>query len=176
MSVQFDARLGCDNRHTHFAEVRVGNAYQCTFGDARHIVDIAFNLGRIHVVAAADDQILAAAYDRNVTPVIDLAHITRLEITIGSEFFFGLFGHSPVAFKNIRAFNLDGSNLARGKNLAVIILHAQAHPRQRKAHRTAPPIAALVGVGSQHGGFRHAVTFQNGVPCFLLPVVEGFNQ
>ena len=45
------------------AEVRVRHADHGALGHAGHLVDVALDLRRIDVVAAADDQVLAAADD-----------------------------------------------------------------------------------------------------------------
>ena len=86
------------------------NTYQRAFSNASHVVDIAFNLSRIHVVTTADDQVFATSNDHNITALIDLANISGFEKPICSEFFFGLFGHAPVARENIGAFDLYATN------------------------------------------------------------------
>ena len=84
-------------RHTH----------QRAFGNTRHIIDIALNFSWVHVVTTTDDQVFAATNNHHITARIDLADISGFEETICCEFFLGLFRHTPVTRKNIRAFDLD---------------------------------------------------------------------
>src|SRR6185369_1258546 len=141
LTVQLSTEFGNDHRHPDFAEIGMRHAHQCALGHARNLVDVALDLSRIHVVAAADDQVLAAPDDRHVTERVDLAYVAGLEPAVAREFFLGLFGHAPIAFEDIRAGDLDAADLACGQLVSVFTAHAHAHAGQGKAHRAAAPLA-----------------------------------
>jgi len=178
VAVDAGARPGNDHRHAHFAEVRVRHAHQRAFGHAGQLVDVALDLGRVDVVAATDDQVLAAADDVDITALVDPADVAGLEPAVGSEFFFRLFRHAPVALEDVGALDLDGADLAAGQCLRVIAGHAHADARQRKAHGAAAPLALLrvVRVRGEHDGLAHPVALQDGLASALLPLAEGLQQ
>ena len=172
-----------DHGHAHLAKVWVGHTHQSTFGHTGHLVDVAFNFCRVDVVAATDDQVFAAAHNDHITTLVNFAHITCFEKTISSELFLCFFGHAPIGLKNIGAFDLNTANFAHRQGFAIITLHTQFHPWQRKPNGATTtftlPAMSLVGrirVGSEHDGFTHAVAFQNSVSGALLPFCECFNQ
>jgi hypothetical protein len=68
--VERGAGLGNHHRHAHFAEVGVRHPDHRALGHAGHVVDVALDLGRVDVVAAADDQVLAAADDGDVAALV----------------------------------------------------------------------------------------------------------
>eukprot|EP01136_Pigoraptor_vietnamica_P034513 Opistho-1_new@98565 len=183
IGVELRTGLGNHHGHAHFAKVGVGHAHQGAFGHAGHLIDVALDLGRVDVVAAADDQVLAAAHDAHVVALVHFAHITGFEPAVGREFFGGLFGHAPVALEHVGALHLDAADLAHGQRLVGIVHHAQAHAGQREAHRGAAPLALAavacigrIGVAGEHDGFAHAVALQDGVACALLPFGKGLDQ
>ena len=85
--------------------------HQRTFSHAWQLVDVALDFGGVDVVAAADDQILAAPHDGDVALRVDLAHIAGFEKSIGGELFLCFFRHAPVALENIGALDLDAADL-----------------------------------------------------------------
>src|SRR3990167_9977899 len=147
IGIQFGTGLGDDHSNAHFAKVGVRHADQGAFGHAGHVVDVALDLCRIDVVAAADDEVFAAAYDVDVAALIDLAHVTGLEVAVFGELFRRLLGHAPVALEHVVALDLDAADLAHGQVFAVVALHAQAHARQGEADgATTAPILAFVSL------------------------------
>jgi hypothetical protein len=70
-----------------FAEVGVRHADHRALGHAGHVVEVALDLGGIDVVAAADDQVLAAADDGDVAALVHLADVAGLEPAVGGELF-----------------------------------------------------------------------------------------
>ena len=151
-------------RHTH----------QGALGHARHLIDGAFNLGRIDVVSAADDQVFAATHNRYISVGIDPTHVAGLEEAVGGELLARLLRHAPIAGEYVGAAHLYTANLPHGKCVAGIVMHAQLDTWQRESHRAtaALPVRAVVGVGGQHRRFGHPVTLQEGVTGTLLPVPE----
>src|SRR5690606_37519130 len=77
---------GDHDRDADLAEVRVRHADHGALRHAGHVVEVAFDFGRVDVVAAADDQVLAAAHDGDVAALVDLADIARPEPAVGGEF------------------------------------------------------------------------------------------
>src|SRR3546814_7849205 len=82
------------------------------FADDRQFTDRIFHFGGIDVEAAGDNQVFFASYDRDISSLIDPAHVSRHEITL-AKFGGGLFGHAPIAFEHIGAPYLDNPDLAR---------------------------------------------------------------
>ena len=107
------AGFGNHHGHADLAKVRVRHADHRAFGHAGQLVDIALDLGRIDVVAAADDQVLAAPDDGDVAVRVDFADVAGLEIAVGGELFGRFLGHAPVALEDIRPLDLDVADLAR---------------------------------------------------------------
>jgi hypothetical protein len=58
--VKVRIRLWDDRSDYSFPEIIVGYTNNRTFRDPRHFIEITFNFFRVYVVAAGDDQILAA--------------------------------------------------------------------------------------------------------------------
>ena len=147
-------------------------------GYACHVVDVAFNLCGVDVVATADDEVFAAAYDGDVATVVDFSDVAGFEIPVRRELFLRLFGHAPVTFEDIRALDLDAADFACWQSCAFVILHPQAHTREREADAAATAVTVFRGVwvGGEHRCLAHAVTLQNGVPRAFLPQTEGFQQ
>jgi hypothetical protein len=63
--------------------------------------------------------------------------------------------------------------------LTRVVLHPQAHARQRKTHGAAAALGltavariSMAGVGREHDRLAHAVAFQDGVAGALLPFVK----
>src|SRR4029078_12467222 len=109
------------------------------FGDAGQLVADAFDLGRVDVVAAADDQVLAAADDGDVAQGVDHADVAGAKPAVGAELGARLLGHAPVAGEDVRAAHLDRADRALGNDGAVAVDDAQADAGQRKADRAAAP-------------------------------------
>src|SRR6516225_4200506 len=82
---------------------------------ARKPVDLALHLLGIDVVAAADDEILAAAQDMDIAALIDLAEIAGDEEAVGTELGRGLLGIAPIALEDVRPLDLDHPGLAAGQ-------------------------------------------------------------
>ena len=72
-----------DDRDHRLAEVGVRHADDRALGDAGQVVEDALDLGRVDVVAAADDQVLAAADDGDVAAVVDLADVAGAKPAVG---------------------------------------------------------------------------------------------
>jgi hypothetical protein len=78
--------LGTTTATTASPKSGCGTPTTADFGHAGHVVDAGFDLGRVDVVAAADDQVLAAADDGDIAVGIHAADVAGLEPAIGGEF------------------------------------------------------------------------------------------
>src|SRR3546814_13148453 len=87
------------------------------FADDRQFTDRIFHFGGIDVEAAGDNQVFFASYDRDISSLIDPAHVSRHEITL-AKFGGGLFGLAPRAFEHIGHPSLDNHDLARRPHAA----------------------------------------------------------
>jgi hypothetical protein len=90
----------------------MGKADHGAFHDAGNVVDQAFDLFGIDVIAARDHQILVAPDDAQIAVIADLAQIAGDEEPVLAEFRGGLFRHLPIALKDVGAAHLDGADLA----------------------------------------------------------------
>ena len=106
-------------------------------GHAGQVVQCVFNFGRIHIQAAADDQVLAAAHDTHIALRVDHAHVAGDEEAIGSELLRVFLRHAPVTDEHIRSFDLNAADLTRAKHLTLVADDTQNHPRQGKTDATA---------------------------------------
>src|SRR5690606_24694755 len=95
-----------DHRDHSFAEIGIGNADHGRFEHAGQVVDDAFDFLRIHIQAAADDQVLGAADDGDVAIGRVFADIAGFEIAFGAEVLSRLFRQTPIAAKDIDALDL----------------------------------------------------------------------
>src|SRR3954464_4765022 len=73
------ALLERDGRSDLLAERLVRDAHDGGFPDARVLVEDLLDLARGHVVAAADDQVLLAVDDEEVTVLVDTGHVAGVE-------------------------------------------------------------------------------------------------
>src|ERR1700682_6824127 len=89
------------------AEIGMRHADHGGFDHARHGVNLAFDFLRIHIEAAGDHEILAAAENVHVAVTVDLAEIAGDEEAVVAEFGLGLFRHPPVTPEDVRALDLD---------------------------------------------------------------------
>src|SRR3546814_3507774 len=93
-----------------------------------------------------DKQVCFASYERDITSLIDPAHVSRYEITL-AKFGGGLFGHAPIAFEHIGAPYLDNPDLARRQDAARRgIRDADFDAGQRQAHRSGNPVPVKIGI------------------------------
>jgi hypothetical protein len=97
-----------------FAEIGMGKTDDRTFRDSGQRVDLALDLLRIDVVAAGNDQVLAAPDYVDVAIGIDKAEIAGDEEAVGAEFRLGFLRHAPVAGKDVRPLHLDHADLTLG--------------------------------------------------------------
>src|SRR5690606_31913512 len=108
-----DARplLGDDSCRYALAEIRVRHAEDGALDDAGHGVDLALHFLRIDVVAAGDDEVLAAADDVDIAALVDLAEVTGDEEAVVAELGLGLLRIAPVALEDVGALDLDHADL-----------------------------------------------------------------
>ena len=164
-----------NDRGDAFAEIGVGNADHRRFLDARDFVDVSFDLLRIDVEPAGDDQVLGAADDGNAAGLVHNRHVPGDEKTVVAELGGGLVGHPPITLEHVRSADLEYPRLAAGDLVAVVVGDAGFDPRQRKPDGAGHPLP-FVGVGGVHPRFGHAVALENSVPGSLLERGEGIGE
>ncbi|ESX22226.1 hypothetical protein X766_01885 [Mesorhizobium sp. LSJC255A00] len=159
-----------------FAEIGMGNSDDGTFQDAGNGVDLALDLLGIDVVAAGDNEILAAADDVDVAVRVDDAEVAGDEEAVLAKLRLGFFRRAPIAGKDIRTFDLDNADFTLAKRIAAVrVGDAQRNAGQREADRAGPTLA-LIGVRRVHVGLGHAVALENGVAGALAPGVVRFGE
>ena len=72
-----------DDGHDLLAEPLVGNADDGGLGDRRVGVQHVLDLARVHVVPAADDELLLAADDEQEPVLVEIAEVTGVEPAAG---------------------------------------------------------------------------------------------
>ena len=153
--------MGHQNGKDRLAEIGMGQADHGGFQHAGGLVQQHLDLDRIDVEPARDHQILGAADDMHIAIIIDPAQITGDKPAIRAQVLGRLFGHLPIASKDVGAAHLDPAHSTLGDPLAIGH-QAQIDAGQRQAHRARPPLS-VIGVGGVHVGFGHPVAFQNAV-------------
>jgi hypothetical protein len=149
---------GDDDRDDRLAEVGVRHADDRALGDAGQVVERGLDLGRVDVEAAADDQVLAAADDRDVAARVDLADVAGAKPAAVGELVLRLLGHAPVAREDVRAAHLDAADLAGVEAAALVVADPELDAGQREADRAAAPLA----VASRYG-------FEVSIAVSLMP-------
>ena len=146
------------------------------FCHARQLIDVALNLGRVDVVAAADDQVFAAAHDRHIAGRVYATDIAGLEEAVSAELFCGFFWHAPIALEDVWPGHLNAANLIDRQGVPGFVDDPQSHTGQWPSHgaTAALALACEIRVGREHDGLAHAVTLHNGVAGLALPLSKGF--
>ena len=158
------------------AEIRVRAADHRGFDDAGQGVDFGFDLLRIDVEAAGDDEILGAPDNVNIALRVDLADIAGDEKPVRAKLGLGLLRHTPIAAEHVRTLDLDDADVSvRQDPPGLRVGDAQADARQRKADG-AGNASAIVGIGCIHAGFGHTIAFENGMARLFLKFTMGFRQ
>ena len=146
-----------------------------TFQHAVLRIQQQLQLFGVDVVAARDDQILAAPHDCYIAVRVLHPQIASDEKPVCTQLLCCFLGHVPIALKHIRPAYLNNACLASRQFRAIGITDAQLNIRQRQANGACPP-RALIGVGGVHVGFRHAIAFQNPVAGPRLEGRMGISQ
>jgi hypothetical protein len=154
-----------DDRHDLFAEPRVGDADHSRLGHRRVPVQHVLDLARIHVVAAADDELLLAA-DKEQEPVlVEVAEVTGAQPVTG-EGASGRLGAIEVSLHHVRAAGDDLAHVLRaGRQRPVVVapdLRLGAPDGLADAVRAALRRADVEG--GRRRGLRHPVTLQDDQP------------
>ena len=109
-----------------------GRPITARFDHAGDGVDLALDLLRVDVEAAGDDEVLAAADDRDVAVVADQPEVAGDEEAVGAELGRGLLRHPPVALEDVRPLHLDHADLALRQRRAGLGV-GDPQPRRRAA-------------------------------------------
>ena len=107
------------------------------FSHTGQVVQRILNFRRVHIQAAADDQVLAAPHNTHIPLLIHCAHIACDEVAVSGELLRVFLGHAPVTGKHIRPFDLNTAHLTAGQRQALVIHNPQTHAGQRKTHAAA---------------------------------------
>ena len=112
--------------------------------DGLVLVEDLLDLARVHVVAAADDQLLLAVDDEEVAVLVDLGHVAGLEPAVLVDGLLRLLLALPVALHHVVALDGDLADLALVDLVAVVVDHLHLDALDRGADRAG--LALLVGV------------------------------
>src|SRR3990172_2606003 len=97
------------DRCDRLAEIAIGDAEYGRLQHPGQFIDLHFDLFRVDVVSAGDDQVAVATDNAHVPARIDLPDVTGTKETIGGELGAGLRGHAPVAAEHAGTTHLDGA-------------------------------------------------------------------
>src|SRR6266852_6290889 len=114
---------------------------------AEHVFDLA----RVDVVAAADDELLGPADYAQVARVIEIADVAGPEVALLGERRRRRLGEVEIAAEHVGTLDED---------LRALLLEANFDARQRHADGSRAPLA-LVGVGNEHEGLGHPVALEH---------------
>ena len=112
VEVKRDSAFADQHCHHAFTKVGMRRADDRGFADSGQRVEEQFNFLGIDIVPARDNQILAAPNDLNLAIPVDEGQITRDKEPVLAQFFAGLFGHVPVALKDVGSAHFEYANLA----------------------------------------------------------------
>ena len=138
------------HRRHRFAVARVGHPDDRGFGDGGVLVERGLDLGGVHVLAAADDDVLQAVDDVQVSVLVEPAHVAGSEPAVVGQRGRGRLGVVEVAAEHGRAPQPDLAGLAGRHRLAVRAGDPHLHDRRDgRAHAvgTAHVVGARVGDG-----------------------------
>ena len=132
------------------------------------LVEDLFDLARIHVVAAADDQLLLAIDDEEVAVLVDSRHVAGVEPAVGVDRLRGRVGPVPVALHHVVAADRDLTDLVRAESRAVVADELHLDAFDRRADR--PGLALAVGMveARDRRGLRQPVPSRIDAPEGLL--------
>ena len=134
-----------------------------------------FDLLRIDVEPAGDDQVLGAADDGNAARIIHDRHVAGDEEAVVAKLGRGLVGHAPIPPEHVRPADFEDAGFPPRNLVAVVVGDAGLDPRQRKSDGAGHALP-VVGVGGDHPRFGHAVALENPVPGSLLEGAEGIGE
>src|SRR5258705_8901910 len=118
-----DARFEHDGGADLFAEQFVGDADDGGLGDGGMLVEHLLDLARIHVVAAADDELLLSIDDVVAAVFVDSTDVTGGEPAVDDARLGGL-GQLPVALHHVVPTDLDFTVAAVGHFVSRFVDHS----------------------------------------------------
>ena len=128
------------------AAVRVRHADDRARVDGRVLEEHLLDLGRVHVEARHDDEVLHAVDEEEVPVVVDHGDVARAQPTVGGERARGCLGIVPVTGEHVRTLHPDLAGVADEDVVAVGVDEAHLHAGERQADR------AGLGAGARRGG------------------------
>jgi hypothetical protein len=90
--------VGIDHGHRHLAQTVVRHSENARLGDIGAGVDLRLDFGAGDILPAADDDVLLAVDDEEITVLVDIADVAGADVAVGGEGSFGRFGVLPIAF------------------------------------------------------------------------------
>src|SRR5271168_410743 len=139
------------------------------------LVEDLFDLARIDVEAATDDQILLAVDDVVITVVVNLSDVAGGEPAVGGDGGRRRLRQIPVPLHDVVAADLDLTGLARWDFVAVRIDDSHLDTFDRVSDRSR--LAVTIGMVERRdrGGFREPVTLENRCTESFLEIIEDLN-
>ena len=107
------------------------------FSHTGQVVQRILNFSRVHIQAAADDQVLAAPHNPYIALFIKRPHVACDEVAVSGELLRVFLGHAPVPGKHIRPFDLNAAHLTADQRQTLVIHNPQTHAGQRKTDAAA---------------------------------------
>ena len=138
--VELLVRLDVDDRHRHLAEPLVGHAEHRHFGDRRAGVAGRLDLGGGDVLAAADDDVLLAVDDEQITVLVEIADVAGADVAVGGEQRLGRLRVAPIALDVGRRC---GSRFRRARRAADARRRRRGSRPRRTAFAAGPVDAGL---------------------------------
>ena len=181
--VQLDGRdrlAGHHKSHHHLAPFGIGPANHRHLADLRMGQQHLFDLARVDVGAAADDQVLGAVEQRQVAVVVQPANVAGGQPAATDGAGRGL-GVAPVASHDQFAAHTDLAHFADRQSLPLRITHRQFDHRLCMPHRgQALPVTRVAGVkdvaarqhSDRHRAFALAVDLRKVRPDHLQRLLD----
>src|SRR5579884_1350607 len=160
------------DRYHLLAEVGMRQAEDGYLGHSRVHQQNLFDLARVHVVAAADDEPARPPRNRVVAVGASPAQVSSVEPAVGVERGGGRIRALPVALEDVRATDLDLARSLVMDRLAGLNVHDPSFlPRERHPDSSRTSLA-IVGVGEVHHRLGHSVALEDALSEHLLEFGE----
>src|ERR1700722_16934875 len=139
------------------------------------LVEDFFDLARIDVEAATNDQVRLAGDDVVIAVVVDLSDVAGGEPAVGGYGGRRRLGQIPVPLHDVVAADLDLTGLAGWDFVAVRINAPHLDTFDRVSDRSRLAVTTGMVERCDRGGFREPITFQNRCTERVLEIGEDLN-
>src|SRR5205807_5652826 len=126
-----------------------------------------FDLSRVDVVAAANDEVFLPVHDVEVAFLVHAGQVTAVESAVMYRLGGG-FGASPVALHHVRPADDDPAHLTLRDPVVFAVHDTHLDVPDGRADRAGLALAAGVVERGDRRGFRQAVSLQHRAPKRLL--------